>query len=370
MPLSVLDLTPARRDRLRACFVDDKIDALVVTSFTNVTYLTGFTGDDSALLLTRDRAIVISDGRYTTQLEHECPDLEIHIRPVGQPLMPGIAEISAKLGVTRLGFEASSLTVAEHLKLAEALKTIELGPTYDRVEALRLIKDEFEVDAIRAAARSAERGFAMLRAGLRLDDSESAVADMLESYMRRCGAVSASFPPIIAVGVRAALPHARPMPDVKVGDDDFMLVDWGASTRPFPYKSDLTLVLVTGNVTPKFEKIYRVVLAAQLRGIAAIRPGVTGREVDAEARSVVEEAGFGDFFQHGLGHGLGLDIHEAPRLRKESEAVLRPGMVVTVEPGIYFPDWGGIRIEDDILVTTNGHEVLTNVPKELETVRV
>ena len=370
MPLTVLELTPLRRDRLRACFGDDKIDALVVTSFTNVTYLTGFTGDDSALLLTRDRAIVISDGRYATQLGHECPDLEIHIRPVGQLLMPGIAEVATKLGVTRLGFESTTLTVAEHLKLAELLKTIEPAPTTDRVEALRLVKDEFEIDAIRAAARAAERGFEMLRAGLRRDDSESAAADMLESYMRRCGATCASFPPIIAVGVRSALPHARPTPEVKVGDDDFVLIDWGASTRPFPYKSDLTRVLVTGNVTSKFARIYRVVLAAQLRGIAAIRPGVTGKEVDAEARSVIEDAGFGDFFQHGLGHGLGLDIHEAPRLRKESETVLRPGMVVTVEPGIYLPDWGGIRIEDDILVTPDGREVLTNVAKELETVRV
>ena len=146
-----------------------------------------------------------------------------------------------------------------------------------------------------------------------------------------------------------------------------MLIDWGATGRP--YKSDLTRVLVTGKVTPKFEKIYRTVLAAQERGIAAIRPGVTARDVDAEARSVIEEAGFGRFFDHGLGHGLGMDIHEAPRLRKESEVILQPGMVVTVEPGIYLPDWGGIRIEDDVLVTPDGCEVLTHVPKSLDSVR-
>ena len=147
-----------------------------------------------------------------------------------------------------------------------------------------------------------------------------------------------------------------------------MLVDWGASGRP--YKSDLTRVLVTGKVTPKFEKVYRTVLAAQERGIAAIRPGVMARDVDAEARSVIEEAGFGRFFDHGLGHGLGMDIHEAPRLRRNSDVRLRPGMVVTVEPGIYLPDWGGIRIEDDVLVTPDGTEVLTQVPKSLDSVRV
>ena len=140
-----------------------------------------------------------------------------------------------------------------------------------------------------------------------------------------------------------------------------MLVDWGATGRP--YKSDLTRVLVTGKVTPKFEKIYRTVLAAQERGIAAIRPGVLARDVDAEARSVIEEAGFGRFFGHGLGHGLGMDIHEAPRLRKDADDPLRAGMVVTVEPGIYLPDWGGIRIEDDVLVTPDGREVLTHVPR-------
>ena len=163
----------------------------------------------------------------------------------------------------------------------------------------------------------------MLRAGLRPDETEKDVADALEGYLRRCGASAASFPPIVAVGARAALPHARPTAEARIGDADFVLVDWGATGRP--YKSDLTRVLVTGKVTPKFEKVYRTVLAAQERGIAAIRPGVTARDVDAEARSVIEEAGFGRFFDHGLGHGLGLDIHEAPWLRKDSDVALQAG---------------------------------------------
>ena len=164
------------------------------------------------------------------------------------------------------------------------------------------------------------------------------------------------------------LPHARPTTTTRIGEDDFVLIDWGATGRP--YKSDLTRVLVTGKVTPKFEAIYRTVLAAQERGIAAIRPGVKAHDVDAEARSVIEEAGFGRFFDHGLGHGLGMDIHEAPRLRKDSNVVLEPGMVFTVEPGIYLPDWGGIRIEDDVLVTPDGCEVLSHVPRSLDSVRL
>ena len=363
----MLDRTPHRRERLwDACRAD--VDAFLVASVTNVSYLTAFSGDDSTVLLTRDRAILISDGRYETQLQEECPDVQAHIRPVGQLMTDGVAEIVGGLGIRRLGFEAASTTVADYEALNQKLPTVELVGLKDRVEALRICKDESEVAAIREAIDYAERAFAMLRAGLRRDESEKDVADELENYMRRCGASSASFPPIVGVGTHAALPHYRGSAATQIGEDDFVLIDWGATGRP--YKSDLTRVLVTGKVTPKFVQVYRAVLAAQERGIAAIRPGVKARDVDAEARSVIAEAGFGDFFNHGLGHGLGMDIHEAPRLRRESDITLEAGMVVTVEPGIYLPDWGGIRIEDDILVTPDGREVLTHVPKTLDSVQV
>jgi Xaa-Pro aminopeptidase len=238
--------------------------------------------------------------------------------------------------------------------------------TSERVEALRQIKDEAEIAAIREAIDFAEKAFMMIRGELREGATEKEVADQLEANLRWCGATGSSFPPIVAVGVRAALPHARPTETTRIGDDQFVLVDWGATGRP--YKSDLTRVVVTGKVTFQFETIYRTVLAAQERGIAAIRPGVRAHDVDAEARSVIEQAGFGRFFDHGLGHGLGMDIHEAPRLRKESDTTLQPGMIITVEPGIYLPDWGGIRIEDDVLVTSDGCEVLTHLPKALDSI--
>ena len=364
-----MDRTPHRREKLLKAFKADQIDALLISSPTNVRYLTGFTGDDSTLLLTRDRAIVISDGRYTTQLKQECPSLELNIRPVGQMMTGAIAEVVGKLEVHRLGFEPSALSVAEFESLKQqAPPTLEFAAIKNRVEDLRAIKDKDEVAEIREAIGMAERAFAMLRAGLRGQETEKDTADALESYLRRCGASAASFPPIVAVGERSALPHARPTAAKRIDQADFVLVDWGATASP--YKSDLTRVLVTGKVTSKFEKVYRTVLAAQERGIAAIRPGVKARDVDAEARSVIEDAGFGRFFTHGLGHGLGMDIHEAPALRKESGVTLQPGMVITVEPGIYLPGWGGIRIEDDVLVTPDGCEVLTHVPKSLDTVRV
>jgi Xaa-Pro aminopeptidase len=364
-----MDRTATRRERLRRRLKLDGMEGLLVVSESNVRYLTGFTGDSSALLLTRDRALVVSDGRYLTQLEQECPELEIVLRALGQPLVDALAGVIEKLGLARLAFEAEAMPAAGFLALQEKLKAVELRPVSGRVERLRAVKDPEEIAAISEAIAIAERAFTrLLQAGLRPDDSEKDAADALEGHLRHCGATAASFPPIVAAGVRSALPHARPLPDARIGAADFVLIDWGAAGQP--YKSDLTRVVVTGKVTAKFETIYRTVLAAQERAIAVIRPGVMAREVDAEARAVIEEAGFGPFFPHGLGHGLGLEIHEAPRLQKDSDVKLKPGMVVTVEPGIYLPDWGGIRIEDDVLVTLEGCRVLSHVPKSLDAVRV
>ncbi len=235
------------------------------------------------------------------------------------------------------------------------------------VEELRVVKDKEEIAEICLAARYAEKGFAVLRATLRPERTEKEVADELENQMRLFGAKGCSFPSIVAVGARAALPHARPTSQ-RIGEADFVLVDWGATAQQ--YKSDLTRVLVTGKISPKLERMYQVVLNAQKRAIAAVRPGLKGRDVDAVARGIIAKAGFGRYFGHGLGHGLGLDIHEAPRLAAASEQILKPGMVVTVEPGVYLPGWGGVRIEDDVLVTKTGCEVLTDVPKELDEVVV
>jgi Xaa-Pro aminopeptidase len=353
----------ARRSKLRRSFRKAGVDALLVTNFTNVTYLTGFTGDDSYLLLLAKNDVVVSDPRYTTQLNEECPALEASIRPPGVGMVERVARLCKSGRVMKLGVEAGSMTVALHDQISAALPNSELTATSDLVEALRVIKDGDEVDALRHAIWIAERAFGVLRASLRPERTEKEVADELENQTRLYGGKACSFAPIVAVGPRAALPHARPT-DAKIGDDGFVLVDWGADGGL--YKSDLTRVLVTGKISPKLERIYRVVLSAQERAIAAIRPGRTGHQVDEVARNVIAKAGFGKHFGHGLGHGIGLDIHEAPRLAAKVELKLEPGMVVTVEPGIYLPGWGGVRIEDDVLVTKRGCEVLTTVPKQWE----
>ena len=363
-----MDRIGGRRERLRESIKAAGADVLLVSSTTNVSYLTGFTGDSSVLLVGLDCDVLISDGRFTTQIEQECPGLAAVIRPTGQELTAAVALEVGSRGFKKVAFESTSLTHAEYQALRDAMPTAEVMGVIGLVEGLRRIKDEGEIEEIRESIAIAEKAFAALRAGIREGQTEKEVADALEGHMRHLGATAASFPPIVAVGKRAALPHARPTKEGKIGDDDFVLIDWGASGRP--YKSDLTRVVVTGKVTRTFETIYQTVLAAQERGISAIRPGAKASDVDGAARSVIEAAGYGSNFEHGLGHGLGMDIHEAPRLRKGSDETLEPGMVVTVEPGIYLPDWGGIRIEDDVLVTRDGCEVLSHVAKTLDSVRM
>jgi len=354
----------ARRKSLLAKLRQQQVPGQLVTNETNVKYLTGFTGDSSYLIITPKKTVLLSDSRYTTQLEEECPDLEVVIRPHSQKMVEAVAKIVNSLSLKALGFEASSVTVENHESWKTALKTTELVRTSSLVEDLRMVKDATEIAEIRHAVRLAERGFETLRAGLRKELTELEVAHDLEHAMRRFGSPGAAFPPIIAAGARAALPHAHPTTALACATDH-LLVDWGANS-PGGYKSDLTRVLITGKLSAKLEKQYRVVLEAQRQGIAAIRPGVHGKEVDAIARKVIEDAGFGKFFGHSLGHGIGLNIHEGPRLAALSETVLEPGMIVTVEPGVYLPGTSGVRIEDDVLVTADGHEVLTSVPKELE----
>jgi len=358
------DRFAVRRQKLVHHLKSTGADALLVTNFTNVTYLTGFTGDDSFLLVGKDKSILISDGRYTTQIGQECPDLEVFIRTQKQTILTATPEVLKAAKVRKIGFESTSITVAELDKIKDGMKGQEFVPVAGAVEELRQIKDADEIAEIRVAIRQAEKGFEVLRAELRGEQTELEVAHDLEHSMRRFGAKRASFPPIIAVGERAALPHARPT-EVRISADNFVLVDWGADARS-GYKSDLTRVLFTGKISPKLEKVYRVVLKSQLAGIAAIRPGVKCCDVDAAARKVVEAAGYGKYFNHGLGHGIGLDIHEGARFNAVTDTELKPGMVMTVEPGIYLEGWGGVRIEDDILVTKTGCEVLTSTPKDFE----
>lgn len=337
-------------------------DAVLITNFTNVTYLTGFTGDDSFLLVGDGVEIILSDPRYTQQIEEQCPGLEIALRGPGTNLVAVVERVVGQARVRQLAVEAASMTLELHDQLAAALPKCRLLPTSGMVESLREIKDAEEIREIRHAVWLAEKAFGVVRASLQAGQTEREVAFQLEQLIRGFGGAGCAFPPIVAAGPRAALPHAYPT-DQCVGAGELLLLDWGATARL--YRSDLTRILVTGRISPKLERVYGVVLRAQEQAIAAIRPGALMSDVDAAARQVIAKAGYGKHFGHGLGHGFGLEIHEAPRLAATAQGVLKPGMVVTVEPGIYLANWGGIRIEDDILVTRDGHEVLSSLPKDL-----
>jgi len=358
-----MSLPAQRRESLRRLLRENELAALLVTDERNVTYLTGFTGDSTYLLVAQGRDLLISDKRYTQQLEEECPGLDLAIRGPGGKITEFAAEVVAKLGLPSLAIEGDIVTVHFYEKLKESLKA-PLASTSGLVESLREIKDSGEIQEIRDAIHIAQRAFAVLRASLRPGRTEKEVADELEYQLRLFGGVCGAFPSIVGVGTRAALPHGRPIRSSKIGDADFVLIDWGARGRL--YHSDLTRVLVTGKLSPQLKQVYGVVLKAQQAAIAQIRPGAVMKEVDAVARSVIENAGFGESFGHSLGHGIGLAVHELPRLAPDQDRKLAAGMVVTVEPGIYLPDWGGVRIEDDVLVTEGGCEVLTSVPKELD----
>ena len=353
-----------RRSKLRRLMKQQGLDSLLITNYTNVTYLTGFTGDDSYMLINRNDAVMISDSRYTVQLAEECPDIDVDIRTSAESIVTATAKIAKRIKSKVIGLESDSLTLSLSERLGDAMQDLKFESTSGLVEKLREIKDKHEIQTIRKAVKSAQRGFDAIKATMTGDQTEREIAFNLEHQMRQFGANGTSFDPIVAVGPRAALPHANPTHQ-QIKDDDFVLIDWGANHDL--YMSDITRVLVTGGkVSKRLEKVYNTVLKANTSAIKKIRPGAVMKNIDATARNIIGKAGFGKYFGHSLGHGIGLVIHELPRLASNNDAVLEPGMVVTVEPGIYIPGWGGVRIEDDVLVTKDGFEVLTSVPKKLE----
>ncbi len=354
----------ARRNKLIRSLKPTGISALLVSSESNVRYLTGFTGDSSWLYVTRGATVLISDSRYSTQITDECPELDAEIIGVGKSMSEATAMVVKTTGSTQLGVEGNHLTVAQHAALIQKIDSANLVVTDGLTERLRVIKDQWEIAEIRQAVYQAERGIAVTRARLRTEQTETEIRFDLEASMRHFGAAGPAFEPVVGIGPTAALPHAH-AGHRRVDESPLLLIDWGAQTAT-GYRSDLTRVLFTGRITKKMQRVYTTVLAAQQAAIRSIQPGAVCKDVDAVARGIIAAAGYGRKFGHGLGHGIGLDIHEAVRLGPQSEKTLKPGMIVTVEPGIYLAGRFGVRIEDDVLVTRDGYEVLTSVPREFD----
>ncbi len=357
-----------RRSRLLQLMDEADATALLVCDEANVTYLTGFTGGDSFLYLdATGKVALLSDGRYAEQIETECPDIELFLRPMNKTLPASASMFLNKQHYASIGIEGHALSHVAYLQIEESLKSKTIWSVPGLVEKLREKKDSKEIELIEQAIQVAENAFLSVKASLRRGMTEKEVADDLEYAMRKLGASESSFKAIVGAGPRAALPHGIPS-DKVIGEEAFLLIDWGAKVNG--YVSDLTRVLSLDRIPAKFSKIYRVVHNAQRAAISAIRPGIPMEDVDAVARKIIEDAGYGKRFTHSLGHGFGLRVHESIRLAKGQTRILEPNMVVTVEPGIYLPGWGGIRIEDDCLVTKDGCRVLSKLSTNLDDNRV
>jgi len=349
----------ARIERLRSRFPAAGIDALVVTSSANRRYLTGFTGSAGTVVITPDQALLLVDFRYVEQASRQAPAFRV-VRY--DEVFQALGEQLGALGVRRVGFEAEHVTVAQMAKLREAAP-VEWVATERLVEDVRAIKDAEELALIEEAVALADRCFEHILPQLKPGVTEREVAWRMEVFMREQGAEGLAFPTIVASGPNGAMPHARPT-DRPLSAGEFVTLDFGCVWKG--YCSDMTRTVFLGEPTPRHRELYDLVLRAQETGVSAVRPGRTGREVDAAARQVIADAGYGEAFGHGLGHGVGLEVHEeVPRLSTRSQTVLAPGMVTSVEPGVYLPGWGGIRIEDLVVVTEDGCRVLTKSPKQL-----
>ena len=346
-----------RLQLMRQQMHEEKIDAYVVIRPENGRYLSGFSGGEATLYITAEKAFLLTDFRYIEQATGEAPEFEII--KTGQDHFESLAEIGQQ--AQRVGFEGDFVTYVNFGKLKNGFPQAELLSLPNLVSHLRSVKDQAEIEILRQAVKIADDAFANVLKSIEIGQTEEEIGLDLEYSMRRAGASGGSFEFIVASGVRSALPHGTAS-SKKIHLGEFLTMDFGAVYQG--YCSDITRTVFLGEPEDKHREVYEVVLAAQRAGIAAVAPGRTGKEVDAVARKIIEDAGYGDYFGHGLGHSVGLTIHEGPNLNMREERVLEPGMVITVEPGIYIPDWGGVRIEDIVLVTENGCEVLTQAPKE------
>jgi Xaa-Pro aminopeptidase len=340
------------------------VERLLVLNMKNIRYLSGFTGSDGALLIGPDCRTLLVDGRYITQAREEAADLEVHRYP-GK--MDGLVEAIGRQSRGEIGFEADTMTVALWTALTERLPGVTFRPLQEEMEALRAVKDEGEIAKIATAAEIASRAFNEILSRIRPGMTEREIAAGLDDAIRRGGAQEASFPTIVASGENAARPHARPQ-DRAVRAGDLITIDFGAVYEG--YRSDETCTVALGRADPEQRHVYSLVKEAHDRALASIRAGVACRAIDAEAREEIEKQGFGDAFPHGTGHGVGLDVHEYPRLAAQSRAILEAGMVVTVEPGVYLPGRWGVRIEDLAAVRTDGCTVLSKIPKELKIIEI
>lgn len=349
-----------RVQRLREKMAEKDLEAILISHPVNRRYMTGFTGSAGVALLTEKEAFFITDFRYVSQVKEQCPDWSLVKQEAG--IFEEVANCCKKLGIQKLAFEQDHLTYAQVSRLKEQMDQIHLEPVSDLIEEIRLVKEPGELQIIKEAAKIADRAFEQILQEIRPGMKEKEVALRLEVIMREHGATSSSFDTIVASGWRSALPHGVAS-DKVIEKGELVTLDFGAYYQG--YASDITRTIMMGKPNEKQKEIYQIVLEANKQAIFGVEPGKTGKEVDAIARNYIKDHGYGDYFGHSTGHGLGMEVHERPLVSSRGEKTLVPGMVITIEPGIYIPDLGGVRIEDDLIVTESGYENITTVSKEL-----
>ncbi|MBV9037226.1 MAG: aminopeptidase P family protein [Acidobacteriaceae bacterium] len=352
---------PLRRGEVIPALHEAKAQAFLTTALPNVRYLTNFTGSNGALLLTEDRALLFTDPRYATQAPQES-DCEVKVAK--GPLLKEVAKWIKRLQLKSLAFEQNRISFEDYGQLKEHAKNLRLKPLNGLVETLRAVKSEAEIAAIRNSVQLNSTALEQSLRHFKPSMTEIDLAAEIDYRMRRLGAEGPAFETIVASGKRSALPHARPT-EARIQTDELLLIDMGAIVAG--YASDMTRAHAVGKLDTKRQRMYRAVLESQLAALEAIKPGVTCANVDRVARDVLRGFGLDKLFVHSTGHGLGLEIHERPRVGRKDKTKLVTGMVITVEPGVYEEGFGGVRIEDTVVVTASGCEVLTPTKKELLT---
>jgi len=349
----------SRRERLQPALKESRAGGFLVTALPNLRYLTGFTGSNGALLLTPQRSLLFTDPRYQTQAPQES-DCEVKIAK--GPLFKDVAAWMGRLHLRSLAIEQNRISFEAYGQLQELTRGVRLVPLVGAVEILRMVKSDDEVATIKASVQLNSAALEYALKHFRPSMTEIDLAAEIEYRMRRLGADGTAFETIVASGSRAALPHARPT-DCVIQPDELLLIDMGANVSG--YASDMTRTLAVGRLDSKKRRIYRAVLESQLAAVDAVKPGVSCANVDRAARDVLRGFGLDKLFLHSTGHGLGLEIHERPRVGRKETTKLQAGMVITIEPGVYQEGLGGVRIEDTVAVTAGGHQILTPTRKEL-----
>ena len=349
-----------RQNNLRALFSQENLDGILVTNLTHIRYLCGFTGSAGSLLITHDKCEFITDGRYTFQSKNEVKGANITIS--SDPHFNVIKKENLLPSNLKIAFDSNNVSHQIYNQLKDIFSSISWEGTSGYVESLAMIKDEKEIDAIKTAVEITDQAFAEVFPMIKIGVKEKEIANQLSFLYRKYGDADAdAFSPIVGSGIHSAMPHQRPT-DKKIEPGELVVIDSGAKYAG--YHADMTRTVATKGYSEKQKEIYNIVLEAQLKSIDGIKSNISCKEIDSIARDHITNAGYGKYFDHGLGHSLGLEIHENPRFSKVSKDILQSNHVMTVEPGIYLEDIGGVRIEDDIVVQDNGCEVLNKTQKD------